>query len=144
MVVVGAPALPERAVGAVAVAVVEVVPAVDLYALHGDAKVLLPLGREVSAHGLVERVRVVGVDEPLDFGAVRIPGLVLGLGRDRVELLARIGPVAEVAIEPFADQPAGGRPAAGAGRAKSVGERVPVDRRAERVAPGAAGVDPGE
>src|SRR5229473_3455958 len=107
VVVIRAPALPEGAVAAASVAVVEEALPIDLGALHGDTQVGQPLCREVGAHRLVEGVGVVRVGQSLDVGSVWIPGLVLSLCRDRVERRTGIGSVAEITLEAFADQSTG-------------------------------------
>src|SRR5260370_32222388 len=102
VVVIRVPALPEGAMRAASVAAVEEALPIDLGALHGDTQVRQPLCREVGAHRFVEGVGVVRVGKSLDLGAGWIPGLVLGLGRDRVERRAGIASVSEVTLESLA------------------------------------------
>src|SRR5260370_28395186 len=144
VVVIRVPALPEGAIRAASVAAVEEALPIDLGALHGDTQVRQPLCREVGAHRFVEGVGVVRVGKSLDLGAGWIPGLVLGLGRDRVERRAGIASVSEVTLDALADQTTARGCACGGLRTKSVRQRFAVDGRVERVPTGAPGAAAGE
>src|ERR1700682_1305895 len=109
MVVIGAPALAEKRVRALPVAVVEEILAIDVDAGDCDAEILLPLRCEVVADRLVEWVGVERVREAFDLRSIRVPSHVLGLRGCRSELCVGIGVVAEIALQTPADQPAGGR-----------------------------------
>src|ERR1700680_4252619 len=141
MVVVGAPTLAKRRVGAAAIPVIEERLSIHLDAANRNAEVLGPLRLKVGAHRLVESVRVVRVGEALDLGAGRVPCLVLGFRRRRVELPIRVDAVAEGPPSTLSDQPAGRRDTGGRLVAQGVDERVAVDRGGESVAPGLAGLD---
>ncbi len=144
MVVIGGPALAEHRIRARAVALVEERLAVHVDTSDRDAEVLLPLRGQVVAHGFVERVGVVRVGEILHLRPVGVPGLVLGLRGDGVELHVVVGAVVEIALEPLADHATCRLDAGRLLVADGVDQDRAVDRLAEGTAAGPAGVDAGK